>query len=215
MEDQVTHHEGELIWEGPGTEVDKFVFAHGVEVNVMNIAENEFLHDPNDFDSSDTAKLEIYRGTEWDDIIFGDDRDNLIDGLGGNDIVFGGGGDDVLIGGQGDDALIGGDGADILRGDGADDVAATAFAQAQDGYFDLTEEALLVSGNDLLIGGDGVDDLATGGGDDVAATDRLDRNTREGDGTITEGVSDGRTDIETIHEVWAERDKLFEDDQWI
>ena len=181
----------------------------------MNIAENEFLHDPNDFDSSDTAKLEIYRGTEWDDIIFGDDRDNLIDGLGGNDIVFGGGGDDVLIGGQGDDALIGGDGADILRGDGADDVAATAFAQAQDGYFDLTEEALLVSGNDLLIGGDGVDDLATGGGDDVAATDRLDRNTREGDGTITEGVSDGRTDIETIHEVWAERDKLFEDDQWI
>ncbi|MDA8600624.1 putative Ig domain-containing protein [Burkholderiaceae bacterium] len=215
LEDRVTHHEGELIWEGPRTEVDKFVFAHGVEVNVMNIAENEFLHDPNDFDSSDTAQLEIYIGTEWDDIIFGDDRDNLIDGLGGNDIIFGGGGDDVLIGGQGDDALIGGDGADILRGDGADDVAATAFAQAQDGYFDLTEEALLVSGNDLLIGGDGVDDLATGGGDDVAATDRLDRNTREEDGTITEGVSDGRTDIETIHEVWAERDKLFEDDQWI
>jgi hypothetical protein len=206
----------ELIWEGPRTEVDKFVFKDGVEVNVVNIAENKFLHDPSDIDTSAGSQLVIYEGTEGVDIIFGDDRDNLIDGKGGDDIIFGGGGDDVLIGGEGDDALIGGDGSDVLRGDGADQLAATRFAAVNATYFDLEEEALMTSGSDLLIGGSGVDDIATGGGDDVVAADRLDRETFNADGTIQEGAGpDGKADIETINQEWTARDKLFEDDEWI
>lgn len=208
-------YEDELVWEGPRTEVDKFVFKDGVEVNVMNIAENKFLNDPSDIDGNVDQVL-IYAGTEWDDIIFGDDRDNLIDGKGGDDIIFGGGGDDVLIGGEGDDALIGGDGSDVLRGDGADQIVATKFAVVDPDYFDLEAEELGVSGNDLLVGGNHLDDIATGGGNDVVSADRLDRDTFNPDGTVLEGGgADGVADYQTINQEWTARDKLFEDDEWI
>jgi hypothetical protein len=210
---KLVEYPDELIWEGARTEVAEFNFKN-TTVNVVNITEDTFLHNPNDAEPPKILTT-LTVGTEGVDIIFGDSRQNLIDGKGGDDLIFGGGGDDVLIGGEGDDALIGGDGSDILRGDGVDALAVTQFNEFSPGYFQtFSDTPDYGPGNDLLIGGDGIDDIATGGGDDLVAADRLDRETFHADGTVTAGA-DEKADIQTINQEWTARDRLFEDDEWI
>ncbi len=75
------------------------------------------------------VSIEGLRGSQFDDVIWGDGADNVllgeagddqIGGLGGNDRIFGGAGNDTLYGGEGDDLLDGGTGlTDQVNYDGA------------------------------------------------------------------------------------------------
>jgi Ca2+-binding RTX toxin-like protein len=82
------------------------------------------------------------KGTNGDDILYGNDRDNDIFGLKGWDDLYGYGGRDFLGGGKGEDLLQAGKGRDALEGG---------------------------RGNDFLVGGKGDDDFwfATRDGFDV------------------------------------------------
>ncbi|WP_375514276.1 calcium-binding protein [uncultured Nostoc sp.] len=78
--------------------------------------------------------IELYEGTNFNDVINGDDSSNgLLSGLDGNDVIQGFGGNDLLDGGAGNDSLFGGLGGDFLVGS---------------------------SGADILDGGEGVDTVA-------------------------------------------------------
>jgi len=155
--------EKELIWEGDRFTVSKFNFYEiadvpadatslsdiqyadtTMDVNVTNIAADDFVTTDAGLDASASLVQAIYIGTDRTDIIFGDDADNVIDGRGGNDYIFGGGGDDTLIGGLGDDVLLGGDGHDTLRGDaGGDDLQ--QLVQSGKNQLNEAEEGVLES----------------------------------------------------------------------
>ena len=110
---EVTNDKGkkgiDTLFEGAATEVDEFVFADGVTVNVSNVSETNVL-------GQATAQSDFW-GTDGIDLIIGDDNDNLIYAGGGDDIIFGFGGDDTIVGGFGDDVIVGGKGADLIDGD--------------------------------------------------------------------------------------------------
>ncbi|MDB9531256.1 hypothetical protein PN496_06775, partial [Nodularia spumigena CS-1038] len=106
-----------------------------------------------------------FRGTNFDDIIFGGSTSDFyiyggagndtINGNAGNDYLYGEDGNDTINGGGDNDYLYGGSGDDILNGDaGNDDLSGDA------GNDILNGEA----GNDALYGEDG-DDILNGGGD--------------------------------------------------
>jgi len=99
-----------------------------------------------------------FRGTDTDDMLFGNDMVNTANGGSGNDVLMGKGGDDRLSGGNGTDLLFGGDGLDNLAGGNNRDLL----------FGDLGDDRLRgQSGNDSLDGGAGKDTLDGGIGSDT------------------------------------------------
>lgn len=124
-------------------------------------------------------------GYGGDDYIDGGDGNDLIDGGAGNDILIGGTGNDLIEGGRGNDQLSGGDGNDLLSGSWGNDELSGG------------------SGNDLLIGGAGQDVMTGGSGADtfqflagdtalsVAKADRItDFSHAQGDRIDLSGIDD-------------------------
>lgn len=104
------------------------------------------------------ANVESVRGSNFDDLIFGDDSAfNNLNGNGGDDVLDGRGGFDNLTGGFGNDQLFGGDGDDFVDGG---------------------------EGDDLLSGGAGSDFLAGGGGTDTFQQSVLNHPIDLGDGVF-------------------------------
>jgi Ca2+-binding RTX toxin-like protein len=99
----------------------------------------------------------IKQALEGNDVFRLSEFDDMMSGYGGNDAMFGYGGMDTLLGGTGDDKLYGGQHDDTLNGNAGND---TLSGQSGD---DLL---LGVAGNDKLLGGAGNDTLKGGGGDD-------------------------------------------------
>lgn len=86
------------------------------------------------------ANVESVRGSNFDDLIFGDDSAfNNLNGNGGDDVLDGRGGFDILNGGFGNDQLFGGDGDDDVQGGEGDDLLSGG------------------AGGDFLTGGNGTD----------------------------------------------------------
>src|SRR5690606_10531241 len=108
--------------------------------------------DPSDnFVGSDTLTgVNGFRGTSYDDVVYGSDAGVNIRGETGNDTIYGGAGDDYLdgddLGGNptltGNDTIFGGAGNDTVLGN---------------------------NGNDVLVGGAGIDWIDGGAGSDAAA----------------------------------------------
>ena len=136
--------------------------------------------------------FEGFKGTEYNDVIFGGTASEYSGGLaggGGNDTISGNAGDDqiygedgndVLNGGVGNDRLFGGSGNDSLNGDAGND------------YF--TNDA----GNDTINGGSEIDHYKA---DYSSASSGLTMtyNTATGSGTITVGAeTDTFTSIESF-----------------
>jgi len=125
-----------------------------------------------------SARANLIRALEGDDII---------DGLGGNDRLYGGGGNDTIAGGRGNDRLEGGTGDDtlsgdtgndtLLGGDGTDRLSGDSGNDRLEGG--LGDDALSGGlGNDTLLGGIGIDQLTGDSGNDRleggAGSDALD-----------------------------------------
>ena len=83
--------------------------------------------------------VEIFIGTDFDDIMGGDNASNLLFGGDGMDMLTGEGGNDRLFGEAGDDTLEGGAGNDVHSGGTGNDTFIGG------------------AGNDILLGGAGVD----------------------------------------------------------
>ncbi|WP_353845708.1 Calx-beta domain-containing protein, partial [Microcystis sp. 49638_E5] len=131
-----------------------------------------------------------FKGTEYNDVIFGGTAVEALKGGGGNDTISGNAGDDgiygedgndVLNGGVGNDQLYGGNGNDLLNGDSGDD------------YFTGDE-----GNNDTINGGAGSDiyeaDYSYGSSGLTMTYDTA------GSGTITVGTeTDTFTSIESFN----------------
>ena len=99
-------------------------------------------------DGDDSAMSDpiVIRGTNGDDLLFGNQKGNLILGFGGNDRIAGETGDDVVFGGAGNDKIGGNCGTDWLFGE---------------------------DGNDYLNGGPDADHMFGGSGNDVYLVDNV------------------------------------------
>jgi Ca2+-binding RTX toxin-like protein len=105
-----------------------------------------------------TADLDLIKGLEGDDQLFGEAGNDILEGGAGNDELSGGTGNDILNGGNGNDILDGGEGNDVLNGGAGDD-------QLIGG---LGKDTLIGGiGDDVIDGGDGNDIAAGGNGDDL------------------------------------------------
>ncbi len=122
-----------------------------------------------------------FKGTEYNDVIFGGTAVEALKGGGGNDTIsgnagyddiYGEDGNDVLNGGADNDQLYGGSGNDLLNGDAGDD-----YFTNEDGE----------DGNDTINGGSGIDRYEA---DYSYASSGLTMtyNTATGSGTITVGT---------------------------
>lgn len=109
----------------------------------------------------------IYRGTRFDDHIFGDLKSDTMFGLGGNDSLSGWNGSDTIDGGNGSDRITGDAGDDLLYGGNGND---RLFGGSNDDILrGGTGDDRLYGGRsyDTLIGGPGDDTLAGGSGQDT------------------------------------------------
>ena len=66
--------------------------------------------------------IENLKGSDYNDILYGNFRENTIEGGDGRDRLYGRGGDDHISGGNGRDYLVGGSGEDSLFGEDGNDV---------------------------------------------------------------------------------------------
>jgi Ca2+-binding RTX toxin-like protein len=84
---------------------------------------------------------EDIHGTEDVDILRGDDSDQTIYGYSGKDKLYGEAGSDIIYGGEGDDLIHGGIGADDLTGGEGQDIF--LYASIDESTFNLTERDII------------------------------------------------------------------------
>lgn len=84
---------------------------------------------------------EDIHGTEEIDLIRGDDSDQTIYGYSGKDKLYGEGGSDIIYGGEGDDLIHGSIGADDLTGGEGQDVF--LYTSPEESTFNLTERDII------------------------------------------------------------------------
>ncbi len=113
------------------------------------------------FGARDTVEAgggnDMIKGGDGNDKLFGEGGDDVIDGGADRDRILGGAGDDRIRGGDDKDRLIGNAGDDVLNGGGARDKISGG------GDNDVIKGA---EGSDLLLGGGGNDRLEGGTGAD-------------------------------------------------
>ena len=101
---------------------------------------------------------DVYKGSGFNDNVFGFLGNDKLNGKGGDDVLDGGDGNDKLTGGNGLDLLGGFAGNDRLNGNDGDD-----FLDGGAGKDKLKGG----NGDDWLVGGEGIDKVNGGGGNDV------------------------------------------------
>jgi hypothetical protein len=84
---------------------------------------------------------EDIHGTEEVDILRGDDSDQKIYGYLGKDKIYGEGGSDIIYGGEGGDLIHGGLGADDLTGEEGQDIF--LYTSVEESNFNLTERDII------------------------------------------------------------------------
>lgn len=87
------------------------------------------------------STAEDIHGTEEVDILRGDDSDQTIYGYSGKDKIYGEGGSDIINGGEGDDIIHGGIGADDLSGGNGQDTF--LYKSTEESTFNLTERDII------------------------------------------------------------------------
>ncbi|KEY61011.1 calcium-binding protein [Serratia sp. DD3] len=124
----------ETIWDGGGNDtIDISAFNNGAELNLnggtrssVYISTNIIQEAMNAYNGKNSigiaygANIENAKGTQGNDIIYGNELNNTIYGNAGNDIIYGGAGNDWIHGGEGSNILYGDDGSDTLVSYGKD-----------------------------------------------------------------------------------------------
>ena len=95
--------------------------------------------------------IEVFQGSNHNDLMLGDEEVNALRGGAGNDVIYGRAGNDILNGGDGNDALHGNYGADILIGAaGADRFIYLAASDSRAGARERDVIADFTSGEDRI-----------------------------------------------------------------